>query len=73
MTVSAADILKASYNAQRLLGDKAVASDAMMVIDGEEQISLLLKQFPWPVLTPRAKSSTPRHSAPPAGSPPTCA
>lgn len=51
MTVSAADYLKGSYNAQRLLGDKAIASDAVMVIDGFEQLQLLTKQFPWPELS----------------------
>jgi hypothetical protein len=51
MTVSNADFLKGSYNAQRLLGDKAIASDAIMVIDGFEQLQLLTKQFPWPELS----------------------
>jgi hypothetical protein len=51
MTVSAAEFLKGSYNAQRLLGDKAIASDAIMVIDGFEQLQLLTKQFPWPELS----------------------
>lgn len=51
MTVSAAEFLKSSYNAQRLLGDKALASDATMVIEGFEGMSLLIKQFPWPILS----------------------
>lgn len=51
MTVSAAEFLKGSYNAQRLLGDKAIASDATMVIEGFENMSLLIKQFPWPILS----------------------
>lgn len=51
MTVSAKEVLLGSYNASRLLGDKAIVSDAMMVIDGFESLSLLIKQFPWPALS----------------------
>lgn len=59
MTVSATDFLKGSYNAQRLLGDKAVASDAMMVIEGEAGLSLLIKQFPWPEMSPQGEIEYP--------------
>lgn len=51
MTVSSKEFLKGAYNATRLLGDKAITSDAVMVIDGFEQLQLLIKQFPWPELS----------------------
>lgn len=59
MTVSAAVILKGSYNAQRLLGDKALASDATLVPEGFEQMALLIKQFPWPILTSQGEIEVP--------------
>lgn len=59
MTVNNADFLKASYNAQRLLGDKAVASDATLVPEGFESMALLIKQFPWPILTTQGEIEVP--------------
>lgn len=48
MTVSNADFLKGMYNATRLLGDKAISSDATLEIEGHADLLLLTKQFPWP-------------------------
>ena len=50
MSVQTAAVLIGYYNAARLLGDKSVSSDATLVIDGYEELSLLIKQFPWPVV-----------------------
>ncbi|WP_186083668.1 hypothetical protein [Burkholderia gladioli] len=51
MTVNTGALLLAQHSLIRALGDKAIASDAMLVIDGYENIRLLCKQFPWPILT----------------------
>lgn len=51
MTVSTGAYLQQHYNLIKALGDKSVSSDAMFVIDGYEDLRLLTKQFPWPVLT----------------------
>ena len=50
MSVQTTAVLMGHYNAARLLGDKSVSSDAMLLIDGHEELSLLTKQFPWPVI-----------------------
>lgn len=55
MSVNSGSFLKGMYNSIKALGDKAVASDAVMIIEGYEGISLLFKQFPWPVLTPQGE------------------
>ncbi len=49
MTVSTPAYLASLYNATRAMGDKAVSSDATMVISEFEQLHLLTKQFPWPI------------------------
>lgn len=51
MTVSTGAALKSLFNSTTALGDKAVSSDATFEIKGAEDISLLIKQFPWPELT----------------------
>jgi hypothetical protein len=51
MTVSTGSQLKALFNANQAMGEKAVSSDAYFEIQGHEGIGLLIKQFPWPVLT----------------------
>jgi hypothetical protein len=51
MTVSSGALLKSIHNATAAMGDKVVSSDATFEIEGFEDISLLIKQFPWPQLT----------------------
>lgn len=51
MSVSTPAFLAQSYGLSKAMGDKSVSSDAMFVIDGFEQLRLLCKQFPWPVLS----------------------
>lgn len=46
------DFLKASYNAVRAMGAKAINCDSYLEIDGHETLGVLIKQFPWPVLGP---------------------
>lgn len=51
--------LKSVFSATAALGDKVVSSDAMFEVEGEEQISLLIKQFPWPELSPGGEIEVP--------------
>jgi hypothetical protein len=51
--------LKSLYNATVALGDKAVSSDATFEIEGYEHLSLLIKQFPWPELSPAGEIEVP--------------
>lgn len=55
MTVSNLAYLKEVFDATVALGDKIVSSDAMIVIEGYESLSLLIKQFPWPILSPQGE------------------
>lgn len=57
--VKSGTALKAVYAATSALGDKVVASDAMFEIEGFEDISLLIKQFPWPELSPAGEIEVP--------------
>jgi hypothetical protein len=50
MAVSSAEVLKGYHNLARAVGDKSVNSDAFFVIQGYEQLGILIKQFPWPTL-----------------------
>jgi hypothetical protein len=59
MTVSTAKFLNTTFNTTRALGDKAVSSDAQFVIDGHEDVTLLIKQFPWPIITPAGSIEIP--------------
>ncbi|HEX8590647.1 hypothetical protein [Pseudomonas sp.] len=59
MTVSSAKVLQTTFNTTRALGDKAVSSDAQFVIKGYEDQSLLIKQFPWPLITPAGEIEIP--------------
>jgi hypothetical protein len=59
MTVSAPGYLKSLFNNTAALGDKAVSSDATMEIEGYEDITLLIKQFPWPELSPAGEIEVP--------------
>jgi len=58
-SVKSGNFLKQMYNSIKKLGSKAVSSDAVMIIEGHEDISLLIKQFPWPTLTPQGEIEVP--------------
>jgi hypothetical protein len=62
MTVSSEAYLKGVFDSTTALGDKIVSSDAMFVIEGYENLSILCKQFPWPVLTPQGEIEVPGPS-----------
>lgn len=51
MTVSSSAYLNTLFKSTVALGDKAVSSDATFEIEGHEDITLLIKQFPWPELS----------------------
>lgn len=51
MTVSNKAFLKGTFDQTVALGDKIVSSDAYFQIEGYEGLTLLIKQFPWPVLS----------------------
>lgn len=51
MSVSNPTILKGFYNAARAMGSKSINSDATFEIAGHEDLALITKQFPWPVLS----------------------
>lgn len=51
MTVSSMAVLSRTYQNTMDMGRKAVQADAQIVIDGFEDMTLLIKQFPWPVPT----------------------
>ncbi len=51
MTVSNAAYLKTFYTGMQNMGNKIISSDAMFEIIGYEEMALLIKQFPDPVLT----------------------
>lgn len=59
MSVSTGAYLKSLYSGAAALGDKAISSDSMIVIEGHEDLSLLIKQFPMPVLTPAGEIEIP--------------
>lgn len=51
MTVNSNALLSQTYHSVTDLGRKASVGDAVLVIDGHEEIQLLFKQFPWAVAT----------------------
>lgn len=53
MTVNKHAVLSSTFQNSTDLGRKASTADAVLVIDGYENIQLLVKQFPWPVATPK--------------------
>jgi hypothetical protein len=59
MTISSNMYLKGAFTATKALGDKAISSDAMLEIVGFEGMSLLIKSFPWPVLSSGGEIETP--------------
>lgn len=52
MTISSMSVLSRTFQNTQDMGRKAVQADAQIVIDGFEDMTLLIKQFPWPVATP---------------------
>lgn len=59
MTVSTGAYLKGMFNTTAALGDKAISSDAYFEIEGYEDISLLIKQFPFPELSSAGEIEVP--------------
>lgn len=51
MTAATAEYLKAQYGISNALGERSLQSDSVLVIQGFEFLSLLIKAFPWPVLS----------------------
>jgi hypothetical protein len=50
MTISSAAVLGGFYNATKALGTKSINSDAWFEIEGNADLALLTKQFPWPTI-----------------------
>lgn len=59
MTVATGAYMKGLFNATIAMGDKVVSSDAQLVIEGFEHTKLLIKQFPWPELSPGGEIEVP--------------
>ncbi|NDI85061.1 hypothetical protein [Undibacterium crateris] len=51
MTISALNLLKGTYGSIRAMGDKVISSDGALEIEGFEDMWMLTKQFPWPVMS----------------------
>lgn len=51
MTVNRHSVLSSTFQNITNLGQKASTADAVIVINGREDLQLLCKQFPWPVAT----------------------
>lgn len=50
MAVSTPEVLSGFFNTARASGTKSVNSDAYFEVVGHEDLALLTKQFPWPVI-----------------------
>ena len=59
MSVNTGPYLKTLYAGAAALGDAAVSSDAYFEIEGHEDLGLLIKQFPWPVLSSAGEIEVP--------------
>lgn len=59
MTISAPDVLKGLYTASRALGSPSVNSDATFEVDGQPDMTMLIKQFPWPNLGSQGEIEVP--------------
>ncbi len=59
MTVSSAAYMKQMFNTTVAMGDKAISSDAYFEIEGFESLGILIKQFPWPTLSPGGEIEVP--------------
>lgn len=57
--VKSGPYLKGIYNSTSALGDKVISSDAYFEIEGHEEMGLLIKQFPWPELSPGGEIEVP--------------
>lgn len=51
MSVSQPDYLNSLFQTSIAMGEKAINSDAYFEIVGHEEKSLMIKQFPWPVMS----------------------
>jgi hypothetical protein len=51
MAVSTGSFTKAIHGDIRNLGNKAILSDATLVIKGFEHVQFLCNSFPWPIIT----------------------
>ncbi len=52
MSVSSKDYLNQIFKNSVALGKRAVNSDAYFEIEGHEDVSMLIQQFPWPKISP---------------------
>lgn len=59
MTVTSGAFLRGVFNQTAALGDKIISSDAYFEIEGAEDLGLLIKQFPWPLLSPTGEIEVP--------------
>ena len=59
MAIKSGAFIKQLFAATSALGDAAINSDATMEIEGYEGLYLLIKQFPWPELTPGGEIEVP--------------
>jgi hypothetical protein len=59
MTISDPNTLKGFYKATKALGTKSINSDAWLEIEGQADLSLLIKQFPWPNLGSQGEIEAP--------------
>lgn len=59
MAVSNPNYLKGFYDQTRAMGDKVINSDFTLEIEGFEQMYLLTRQCPWPVVAPQGEIEVP--------------
>lgn len=52
MSISSPEVLKGFYNLGKAVGDKSMNSESFIEFAGHPDIGILIKQFPWPVLSP---------------------
>ena len=51
MSLASVAYLKSQLAVSKGLGDRSISSDAQLVIDGFEYLTMLIKSFPWPVVS----------------------
>lgn len=56
MSISSNEVLKGFHNLAKAVGDKSMNSDAFFEIEGYPASGILIKQFPWPVITPAGEA-----------------
>lgn len=59
MAISKPEALKGFHNTISAMGKKSINSDAYLEIEGHADLSVLCKQFPWPVLGPSGEIEIP--------------